>query len=92
MAMWHAYHMAYRTTLILDDATRTAARQLAAAYGCSTSEAIRRAVVHQRDAMNGISAGARRGRVAALKRLFELFEGNDAAAEIRRLKAEDAGF
>jgi len=28
----------------------------------------------------------------ALQRAFRLFEGNDAAAEIRRLKAQDAGF
>jgi len=30
--------------------------------------------------------------VRALRRLFDLFAENDAAAEVRRLKAEDAGF
>jgi hypothetical protein len=84
--------MAYRTTLVLDEKARTAARQLAGRYGCSVSEAVRRSVVRQRDAELGVSAGRRRERAAALQRLFELFEGNNPGAEIRRLKAEDEGF
>ena len=39
-----------------------------------------------------VSARQRRRRVQALHRLFELFDGNDAAAEVRRLKLEDDGF
>ena len=39
----------YRTTLILDDESRRAARELALRYDCSLSEAIRRAVVLHRD-------------------------------------------
>jgi hypothetical protein len=86
------YYMAGRTTLVLDEKSRTAARQLAGRYGCSVSEAIRRSVVRQRDAELGLPPERRRRRVAALKRLYDLFEGNDAAAEIRRRKAEDEGF
>ena len=49
-------------------------------------------VVRQRDAELGVPTGRRRERMATLRRLFDLFEGNDPAAEIRRLKAEDEGF
>ncbi len=84
--------MAHRTTLLFDDETRTAARELALRYDCSTSEAVRRAVIRHRDVVFGVSNEARRDRVRTLGRLFELFEGHDAAGEIRRLKAEDEGF
>jgi hypothetical protein len=84
--------MAARTTIVLDARSRAAARELARRYGCSVSEAIRRSVVRQRDAEIGVSSGRRRERVAALKRLFRLFEANDPGAEVRRLKAEDEGF
>lgn len=86
------YDMAHRTTLILDDETREAARELAHDMKCSTSEAIRRAVLRYRNHRLGISEETRRERTRTLHRLFELFEGNDADAEIRRLKAEDEGF
>jgi hypothetical protein len=49
-------------------------------------------VIAQRDAVAGVSKGVRQQRMKTLKRLFELFEGHDAAEEVRRLKAEDAGF
>jgi hypothetical protein len=81
-----------RTSLILDDDSRKAARQLAARYGCSTSEAIRRAVLSHRDAVFGIPAQSRQERRSHLLRLIDLFEGHDAADEIRRLKDQDAGF
>jgi hypothetical protein len=81
-----------RTTILLDDETRKAARDLAGRYGCSVSEAIRRAVLRQRDSTFGIGTRARRERRKLLERLFVLFEGNDAEEEIRRLKAEDEGF
>lgn len=84
--------MAHRTTLILDDDTRRAARELARRYDCTLSEAIRRAVVRHRDAVTGIPREAREERTRALHRLFKLFEGNDPEAEVRRLKAEDEGF
>jgi hypothetical protein len=81
-----------RTSLILDDDTRQAARQLAMRYGCSTSEAIRRAVLRHRDAVFGVPAETRRARTKVLERLFDLFEGNDPDEELRRVKSEDAGF
>lgn len=61
-------------------------------YGCSVSEAIRRAVVRQRDAILGRPPASRRQRVRTLERLFTLFEGHDPEEEVRRLKAEDEGF
>lgn len=84
--------MAHRTTLLFDDETREAARQLASRYDCSTSEAVRRAVVCHRDTVFGVSQEARKQRVEALHQLFELFEGHDPEEEIRRLKSEDEGF
>ena len=86
------YDMPHRTTLLLDDETRTAARELALRYDCSTSEAIRRAVLRHREAVLGIPPARRAERVRVLERLFELFEGHDADEEIRRLKEEDEGF
>jgi hypothetical protein len=84
--------MASRTTLVLDDKARQAARQLARRYGCSLSEATRRALVRQRDAEFGVPRERRRERVRALRKLFDLFSDNDPAAEVRRLKAENASF
>lgn len=84
--------MAQRTTVVLDEQARAAARELARRYGCSVSEAIRRSVIRQRDAEMGLSARRCRERALVLRRLLEIFEGNAAAAEVRRLKAEDAGF
>jgi hypothetical protein len=48
--------------------------------------------VRQRDAELGLPPERRRKRVAALRRLYDLFKGNDPAADVRRLKAEDEGF
>ena len=84
--------MAHRTTIVLDAETRAAARELARRLDCSMSEAIRRAIVRFRDLTVGASPETRRRRTEALERLFELFEGHDAEEEMRRLKAEDAGF
>jgi hypothetical protein len=77
---------------MLDEDTRKAARQLALRYGCSTSEAIRRAVVRHRDAVFGVPAGSRQERRKVLDRLFDLFDGHDADDETRRLKTQDEGF
>jgi hypothetical protein len=84
--------MSNRTTVLLDEATREAARDLARRYGCSTSEAIRRAIVRQRDALLGVPSARRKERVRILERLFEQFHDNDPAEEVRRLKEEDEGF
>lgn len=81
-----------RTTLILDEEAGAAARQLAHLYDCSVSEAIRRSVIAQRDTAAGVSRNARKVRMRILARLFELFEGNDAEEEVRRLKLQDEGF
>lgn len=77
---------------MMDDDTRSAARELAHRYGCSTSEAIRRAVLRHREAVLGVPDAQREQRIGTLYRLFELFEGHDAAEEIRRLKEQDEGF
>ncbi len=84
--------MSTRTTVLLDDEVRAAARELASRYGCSVSEAIRRAVLRHRDAVLGLPRSRRRERVRILDRLFDLFEGHDAADEVRRLKEQDEGF
>lgn len=84
--------MAHRTTLVLDDETRRAARELAASMNCSTSEAIRRAILRCRDLSRGVPPAERERRSRVLDELFGLFEGHDADEELRRLKAEDAGF
>lgn len=84
--------MAHRTTLLLDDETRAAARDIARQYGVTVSEAIRRSVIRQRDLVVGLPAERLAQRQRALRRAFELFEGNDPAAEVRRLKSQDTGF
>jgi hypothetical protein len=84
--------MGHRTTLLLDEKACSAARQLAALYSCSVSEAVRRSVVRQRDTELGLPVGRRHARVAALRRLFALFKGNNPGAEIRCLRAGDDGF
>ena len=92
MQLSQPYDMPMRTTILLDDEVRAAARELAGRYGCSTSEAIRRAVLRHRDAVLGIPQARREERVRILNRLFDLFEGHDAADEVRRLKEQDEGF
>jgi len=77
---------------MLDEETREAARELAARYGCSVSEAIRRAVMAHRDSACGVSEEFRRQRVKVLERLIEMFDGHDADVEIRQRKAEDEFF
>ena len=84
--------MASRTTILLDDESKHAARRLALRYGCSTSEAIRRAILRHSDTVFGVPAKSRQERMKALERLFELFEGHDAEEEIRQLKEQDEGF
>lgn len=84
--------MAHRTTLLLDDRSRRAAREIAHELDCSVSDAIRRAVVVYRDQLAGISPAARQRRRRTLTQLFELFADTDPAAEVRRLKNEDGGF
>ena len=84
--------MATRATLILDKEARYAAREFALRYGCSVSEAIRRAVLRHRDAVLGIPPTRRSERLQTLERLFDLFQDHDPADEVRHLKEEDEGF
>ena len=81
-----------KTTIVLDEEADSAARQLAEYYGCPVPDAIRRSVIAQRDLVAGVPKEIRQQRIQALNRLFEMFEGNDADAEVRRLKLEDPGF
>ena len=74
---------------MLDEEVLSAARELAHRYGCSTSEAIRRAVLRHRDAVMGIPPARRAERVRILEHLFVLFEGHDPADEVRRLRESD---
>lgn len=77
----------HRTTITLDDRTRRAASDLARRWGCTSSEAIRRAVIRQREEVVGPTREARARRKRALTRLFSLFEGIDPAVEVARIKA-----
>lgn len=88
-AICYAYGMAQRTALALSPEARKAATQLAQRHDCSLMEAVSRAVQRQRDAEIGPTSGKRRARRQTLARLYELFEGHDAAAEVARLKLED---
>jgi len=81
--------MTIKRALLLDEETLVAARELAHRYACSTSEAIRRAVLHHRDAVFGVPPAWREERVHVLDRLFDLFDGHNPEDEIRRLKGED---
>jgi len=84
--------MQTRTTVLLDDSSRRAAKVLAAKLDISPSEAIRRALVHYREHVLGAAPETRRRRKRTLERLGRLFEGHDAAGEVERLKEEDAFF
>jgi hypothetical protein len=58
----------------------------------SISKAVRQSLIRQRDAEIGLSAQRRCQRAQTLRRLLELFQGSDPAAERRRLKNEGLGF
>jgi hypothetical protein len=84
--------MQTRTTLLLDDDSRRAAKRLAARLQVSPSEVVRRALVHYSDHVLGVSAERRRRRKKALDQLSAMFAGNDPQAEVARLKEEDEFF
>ena len=92
MHICYIYNMSRRTSIILDQESEDAARELARIYGCSSSEAIRRAVVRQHDLLKGLPSKAIKERKKVLFRLFELFEDHDAGSEIDQLKKEDVYF
>ena len=64
-------------------------RRWGAKLNISPSEAVRRALLHYRNEVLGVPADDRRRRTTALDRLFVLFDGHDAAKEIRDLKEQD---
>lgn len=81
-----------RTTVNLDERALIAARQLSSRLQVSLSEVMRLALVNYRDQVVGVTPEFRDQRVGDLNRLFDLFEGHDAEAEVRRLKQEDSGY
>jgi negative regulator of replication initiation len=78
-----------RTTIVLDERSEDALAALTKHYGCSASEAIRRALVQHRERALGVPEDKRRRRKAALEKLIEVMDGHDWQAEISRLKEED---
>jgi hypothetical protein len=53
------------------------------------SDAIRRAIVQQRDRVVGVSEERRKARRDALDKLIELTDGTDPEVEVARIKNED---
>lgn len=80
---------AQTTAIHLDEPTRRAVKALASKLSITPSEAVRRALAHYRDDVLGVPVQTRRRRMAALDRLVVLFEGHDAEAEVKSLKAQD---
>lgn len=74
----------------MSEPSEAALQALTKHYGCSASEAIRRALVQHRERALGVPADKRRRRRAALDKLIELMDGHDWQAEIAALKDEDA--
>lgn len=84
--------MYQRTTVMLDEESLRAARELSTRLNVSTSEAIRRAIVGYRDQLTETPTHLRRERRRMFEELIEAFQGHDPAEEVRRLKEEDEGF
>ena len=84
--------MVHRTTILLSDDARRAARDVATALEVTPAEAVRRAIVAYRDQVLGVSADSRKRRVLAFKRAAELFADNDPVAEVGALKTQDPFF
>jgi len=81
--------MSDRTTIVLGPNERRAAKRLAARWGVTPSEAIRRALIRvANEDLDEFRARQRRQRVAALEQLITLSEGQDLQAELQRI-AED---
>lgn len=82
-----------RTTVVLDQPSRLAAKTLARTLGITPSEAIRRALIAYRDqVLGGVSPAEIKRRRAAFTELTELMDGNDPEAEIARLEREKEFF
>jgi len=78
-----------RTTIVLGEKERRAAKRLASLWGVTPSEAIRRAVIKVDEAEIPASRErARRARAAALERARDVFEAVDVDAEVDRINAD----
>jgi hypothetical protein len=78
-----------RTTIILGDKERRAAKRLAALWNVTPSEAIRRAVIKVDEAeVPASSERAKKARAAALDRARDVFRTMDVEAEIARISEE----
>jgi len=81
--------MSQRTTIVLGPNERRAAKRLAAQWGVTPSEAIRRALMRvANDDLDEYRERKRRQRVAALEQLIELSKGQDLEAELQRISEE----
>ena len=85
--------MSQRTTIVLGPNERRAAERLAARWGVTPSEAIRRALMQvANEDLAEYRERKRRQRVAALEQLIELSKGQDLEAELKRIREERAGW
>ncbi len=85
--------MNQRTTIVLGPGERRAAKRLAARWGVTPSEAIRRALMRVADEdLEQHRARKQRQRVAALEQLIGLSEGQDLEAELQRIAEEREAF
>ena len=81
--------MSRRTSIVLDDASSQALRDLARHLGCSASEVVRRALMSYRERVVGVPVEKRRRRRAALEALIASMDGHDWRAELAALKEQD---
>lgn len=78
-----------RTTIVLGDKERHAAKKLAAHWGVTPSEAIRRALLKtEMQELETTRSRARRERVAAFKELIKLFGGHNPTEELAAIRAD----
>ncbi len=81
--------MSDRTTIVLGPKERLAAKRLAARWGVTPSEAIRRALLRVAgEDLGHVRERKRKQRLTALEHLIQLFDGQDTAAELERLSQE----
>lgn len=81
--------MRHRTTILLDAESRRTAKELAAKLDVSPSEVIRRALKAYQPMASRVTPELRKKRVQAARRLFRLFAGVDARAEILARRREN---
>jgi hypothetical protein len=78
-----------RTTIVLGEKERRAAKRLAALWGVTPSEAIRRAVIKvDEETVPASRERARRARANALERARDVFASMDIERELARITEE----